>query len=66
VVARGGVYSQGPMQPYNFQDTYLRTVLGFIGMTDVEVISVEGVAFGPEAAEKALAAALTHVSSVPA
>jgi FMN-dependent NADH-azoreductase len=66
VVARGGVYSQGAMQPYNFQDTYLRTVLGFIGMTDVQVIPIEGIAFGPEAAEKAVSAALTHVNTVPA
>jgi FMN-dependent NADH-azoreductase len=64
VVARGGVYSQGPMQPMNFQDTYLKTVLGFIGMTDVEVIVVEGVAFGPEAAEKAADAALASVDTI--
>jgi FMN-dependent NADH-azoreductase len=25
VLARGGVYSEGPMQQFNFQDTYLRT-----------------------------------------
>lgn len=54
------------MQPYNFQDTYLRTILGFIGMTDVEIIPVEGVAFGPEAAEKAVSAALTQVNAVAA
>jgi FMN-dependent NADH-azoreductase len=64
VAARGGVYSQGPMQAYNFQDTYLRAVLAFVGITDVEVIAVEGVAFGPEAAEKAFTAALTQVSAV--
>jgi FMN-dependent NADH-azoreductase len=64
VVARGGVYSEGPAQPLNHQDTYLRTVLGFIGVTDVEVIAVEGVAFGPEATEKALAAALAKVGEV--
>jgi FMN-dependent NADH-azoreductase len=66
VVARGGVYSQGPMQSYNFQDTYLRAVLGFIGMTDVEVIAVEGVAFGAEAAEKAFSQALSRVSALAA
>jgi len=36
---------------------YLKSVLGFLGMTDVEVIEVEGTAFGPDAAEKAVAAA---------
>lgn len=66
VVARGGVYTQGPMQALNFQDTYLKAALAFIGITDVEVIVVEGVAFGPEAAEKAVAAALARVEAIAA
>jgi FMN-dependent NADH-azoreductase len=66
VVARGGVYSQGPMQALNFQDTYLKTALGFIGITDVEVIPVEGIAFGPEAAEKAVGTALARVDAIAA
>ena len=32
-------------------------VLGFLGMTDVTVLEVEGTAYGPEAAEKAVEAA---------
>jgi len=52
------------MQALNFQDTYLKTVLGFIGITDVEVIAVEGIAFGPEVAEKAVNAALSRVDAV--
>lgn len=66
VFARGGKYSQGPMQANNFQDPYLRAVLGFIGLTDVEVITVEGVAFGPAEAEKALSAALARVVAIAA
>lgn len=66
VLARGGIYTHGPMQRFNFQDPYLRASLGFLGMTDVEVITVEGVAFGPEAAEKAVAAALARVSAIAA
>ena len=65
VVARGGNYSQGPMRAFNFQDTYLKTTLGFIGITDVEVIAVEGIAFGPEVAEKAFNTALARVDAVP-
>ncbi|MHB1566132.1 MAG: FMN-dependent NADH-azoreductase [Acidiferrobacter sp.] len=64
VVARGGIYSQGPMQALNFQDTYLRAVFGFIGVTDIEVIAMEGLAFGPEAAEKAVRAALAKVGAI--
>jgi len=64
VVARGGNYSQAPMQAFNFQDTYLKTILGFIGITDVEVIAVEGIAFGPEVAEKAVNSALARVDAI--
>jgi FMN-dependent NADH-azoreductase len=64
VVARGGAYTQGPMQAFNFQDTYLKAALGFIGITEVEVIAIEGIAFGPEATEKALSAALTRVEAI--
>src|SRR5579883_143212 len=35
VLARGGNYSAGPMQAFNFQDPYLRAALGLIGITDV-------------------------------
>jgi FMN-dependent NADH-azoreductase len=66
VVARGGVYNQGPMQAFNFQDTYLKVALGFIGITDVEVIVVEGIAFGPEVAAKAVSTALRQVEAIAA
>jgi FMN-dependent NADH-azoreductase len=64
VHASGGIYSQGPAQAANFQDTYLKHVLAFIGITDVETISIEGIAYGPEAAEKAVTAAADKVSNV--
>src|SRR5262249_20789612 len=38
VQASGGVYSEGPARATDFQDTYLRHVLGFVGITDVETI----------------------------
>lgn len=66
VLARGGVYSEGPMQQLNFQDTYLRAALTFLGVTDIEVITIEGVAFGPEAAGQAVNAALAKVSAIAA
>ena len=58
VLARGGIYSEGPMQALNFQDTYLKAALGFIGLTDIEVITVEGVALGADATAKAVNAAM--------
>lgn len=42
VSARGGVYTEGPMKAFDFQEPYLRTVLGFIGLTDVTFVRSEG------------------------
>ena len=57
VIASGGVYSSGPMSSFDHLEPALRSVLGFLGLTDVKTIRIEGVAFGAEAAEKALAGA---------
>jgi FMN-dependent NADH-azoreductase len=65
VRASGGVYSDGPAKAADFQESYLRHVLGFIGITDVETIHIEGVAFGPEATQKALTVAAGRVSAIP-
>lgn len=53
VLASGGDYS-GDGAAMDFQLPYLRKVLGFLGMTDVDVFTVPGTAFGPEAADKAV------------
>lgn len=57
VLAAAGVYSEGPAAGMNHAVPYLKTVLSFMGMNDVEVLYVEGLAFGPEAVEKAIASA---------
>ncbi|HEV8083025.1 MAG TPA: NAD(P)H-dependent oxidoreductase [Chitinophagaceae bacterium] len=41
-ISSGGVYSQGPMKAYDFTETYLRSVLGFLGMTDITAFRLEG------------------------
>ena len=38
----GGVYSQWPMKAFDFTETYLRSVLGFLGMTDITAFRLEG------------------------
>jgi len=43
-MASGGIYSEGPMQPHDFVAPYLKWMLGFIGMTDVTVLRIEGTA----------------------
>ena len=59
LVARVGVYSKGPAAVFDFQEPYLRAVLGFLGLSDVTFVHLEGLAMGPEAAnanrDKALA-----------
>jgi FMN-dependent NADH-azoreductase len=55
VLASAGIYSEGPAATMEHAIPYLKTILGFMGMTDVEVIRVEGTAFGPDAAQKAIA-----------
>jgi FMN-dependent NADH-azoreductase len=64
VVATGGVYSDGPMAGYDYAEKYLRAVLGFFGITNVETIWVEGLALGPDSAEKALIAASERVKDL--
>lgn len=64
-VASGGVYSEGPSASYDFVVPYLKTVLGFLGMTDVEVARVEGTSV-PELKDGAMEKALASVSIVPA
>jgi FMN-dependent NADH-azoreductase len=45
LIASGGVYSPGsPFAALNFVDPYLKAVLGFLGITDVRILSVGGVA----------------------
>ena len=65
VAATGGVYA-GDSAAFDFQIPWLKTVLGFMGMTDVEVIKVEGTAYGPAAADKAIAHATTCARVVAA
>ncbi len=53
--SRGGVYSTGPAKALDFHETYLRGVLGFLGITDVNFVHSEGLAMGEEAVNSALA-----------
>lgn len=51
----GGFYSQGPAAAMNHASTYLSTVLGFIGLSDVTFVHSEGLSMGDIGVEKALA-----------
>ena len=66
VLASGGIYSNEKMKAFDFVEPYLRTILGFIGITDVDVVRVEGVAHSAIGPEKALAAANTQSKQIMA
>jgi FMN-dependent NADH-azoreductase len=51
---RGGIHGDGPS---DFQESYLRHVLGFLGITDIEFVRAEGVAYSPQHRTDAMAAA---------
>ena len=57
IESRGGLYSEGPGAALDGQEAHIRTLLGFIGITDVTFVRAEKLGYGPEAAEAAIAAA---------
>jgi FMN-dependent NADH-azoreductase len=66
VLARGGFYSDGPAQGMDFQEGHLRTLLGFIGITDVSFVRAERLAFGPDVAKEAIGAAEAELGALAA
>ena len=52
---RGGVYGDG--NPADFQEAYLRQVFNFLGISDVQFVRAEGVAYSPQHRTDALQAA---------
>jgi FMN-dependent NADH-azoreductase len=61
VESRGGFYSEGPLQAIDFQEPYLRHLLGFMGLTDVTFVHAEKVGYGPEARAAAVEAATSEI-----
>lgn len=54
VHAKGGIYSTEQARGFDFVAPYLRHVLGFLGIQDIQVIDVEGTGLGEEAVTRAL------------
>ena len=46
------------------QVPYLKSVLGFLGMTDVRFVYAEGLAMGPDAEAQALASARAEIDAL--
>jgi FMN-dependent NADH-azoreductase len=65
--SRGNVYTPGsPAAPFEHHESYLTSILTFIGLTDVTVVRAEGLAFGPEAREAALLKARERIAAIAA
>lgn len=64
IESRGGLYSEGPAQAYDFQEPYLRHLTGFIGLTDVTFVRAEKIGYGPEVRAAAIAAAKASIREV--
>jgi len=60
-ISSGGIYSEGPMTAFDFTAPYLKAVLGFLGMTDVTVLRVEGVSI-PDMQATALDKAIENIA----
>ena len=64
VESRGGIYSSGPTQALDSQEPHLRTMLGFIGISDVTFVRAEKLGYGPEAREQAINDAKAELARV--
>lgn len=61
--SRGGQYVEGPAAGLDHQETYLRAVLGFLGVTDISMVRAEGVAISDARKAESMKAA---TASIPA
>jgi FMN-dependent NADH-azoreductase len=60
--SRGGIYSEGPAAAIDFQEPYLRQVLGFIGIDNPEFVRAEGLNLGARQREAAMAKAHAQIT----
>jgi FMN-dependent NADH-azoreductase len=64
VIARGGIYTTGPAAAMDHQESYLRAILGFIGIGPIETVYIEGTALGEAQVNDAMAKAKTRVDEI--
>jgi FMN-dependent NADH-azoreductase len=57
VSSRGGMYAGTPGEVMDHQESYLKTVFGFFGVTDLRFVRAEGAAMGDEAKARGIVAA---------
>jgi FMN-dependent NADH-azoreductase len=62
VQSRGGHYPDGPAKAMDSQEPHLRTLLGFVGITDIDFVLADRLAFGPEARDAAIYSAQAGIA----
>ena len=62
--SRGGVYSTEQGRLMDFQEDYLKTVLGFLGITDIEFVRAEAVNMGDDKRATAIHAAKSAIAAI--
>ncbi|MBD8250585.1 FMN-dependent NADH-azoreductase [Pantoea agglomerans] len=61
ISSRGGIHKDTPT---DLLTPYVKLFLGFIGITDVEFVFAEGIAYGPEVSSKATAEAKDAIKQI--
>lgn len=61
VTSRGGDYSTGPLMAYDFVENYLRTIFGFVGITDMRFFNGQPMDVSPEARKAAQKATIADI-----
>lgn len=61
VTSRGGDYSSGPLLAYDFIEPYLRTIFGFVGITDIHFFNVQPMDISIETRKAAYKKAISEV-----
>lgn len=65
--SRGGFYGSGtPAEAMDHQESYLKTIFGFFGITDIRFVRAEGVAVSAEQKAEAIASAEAAAANVTA
>ncbi len=62
ILSRGGFFSDGPAKAMDSQEPHLRTLLWFMGITDVTFIYAERLAMGLDAQETAISTATGQIA----
>ena len=66
-LSRGGVYSNTDAgNAMEHQESYLKTIFGFMGVTDIRVVRAEGMDMGPESRERGFAQAQADILALAA